>query len=107
MHTAGQFQPGERGDAAAVQFAVSTYESNLSIQIWKSYSDEIDIQIVHPGGLTAGPIQQLLGTQRFRMQQTEFCFIMANQVHIVHIRKYFWNFCQQTALLTAGYGRSV
>ena len=70
-HTAGQFQPGERGDAAAVQFAVSTYESNLSIQIWKSYSDEIDIQIVHPGGLTAGPIQQLLGTQRFRMQQTE------------------------------------
>ena len=71
VHTAGQFQPGERGDAAAVQFAVSTYESNLSIQIWKSYSDEIDIQIVHPGGLTAGPIQQLLGTQRFRMQQTE------------------------------------
>ncbi len=71
VHTAGQFQPGERGDAAAVQFAVSTYESFLSIQIWKSYSDEIDIQIVHPGGLTAGPIQQILGTQRFRMQQTE------------------------------------
>lgn len=71
VHTSGQLQPGENGDTAVVQFAVSTYESFLSIQIWKSYSDEIDIQIVHPTGLTAGPIQQILGTQRFRIQQTE------------------------------------
>lgn len=71
VHTSGQLQPGENRDTAVVQFAVSTYESFLSIQIWKSYSDEIDIQIVHPTGLTAGPIQQILGTQRFRIQQTE------------------------------------
>lgn len=71
VHTAGQLQPGTNGDSYTTQFAISTYESFLSIQIWKSYSDEISIQIVHPTGLTAGPIQQILGTQRFRMQQTE------------------------------------
>ncbi len=71
VHTSGQVQPGENQAANTVQFVVSTYESFLSIQIWKSYSDEIDIQIVHPSGLVAGPIQQILGTQRFRMQQTE------------------------------------
>lgn len=71
MHTSGQVQTEENHPANTVQFVVSTYESFLSIQIWKSYSDEIDIQIVHPSGLTAGPIQRILGTQRFRMQQTE------------------------------------
>lgn len=71
VHTSGRVQPGEGHPANTVQFVISTYESFLSIQIWKSYSDEIDIQIVHPSGLTAGPIQRILGTQRFRMQQTE------------------------------------
>lgn len=71
VHTSGQVQTVENQTSNTVQFVVSTYESFLSIQIWKSYSDEIDIQIVHPSGLTAGPIQRILGTQRFRMQQTE------------------------------------
>ena len=71
VHTSGQVQPVENHPANTVQFIVSTYESFLSIQIWKSYSDEIDIQIVHPSGQTVGPIQRTLGTQRFRMQQTE------------------------------------
>lgn len=71
VHTSGRVVPGENQPANTVQFVVSTYESFLSIQIWKSYSDEIDIQLVHPSGLTAGPVQRILGTQRFRMQQTE------------------------------------
>ncbi|MDE7310920.1 MAG: S8 family serine peptidase [Eubacterium sp.] len=71
VHTSGKVQPGQNRPENTVQFVISTYESFLSIQIWKSYSDEIDIQIVHPSGLTAGPIQRNLGTQRFRMQQTE------------------------------------
>lgn len=71
VHTSGQIPIGEHQNVYTVQFVVSTYESFLSLQIWKSYSDEIDIQIVHPSGLTAGPIQQILGTQRFRMQQTD------------------------------------
>ncbi len=71
VHTSGQVSQENGQNDNTVQFAVSTYESFLSIQIWKSYSDEIDIRIVHPSGLTAGPIQQILGTQRFRMQQTE------------------------------------
>lgn len=67
IHTSGKIQEGSPN---TVQFVISTYETSLSIQIWKSYSDEFDIQIIHPSGLTVGPIQQILGTQRFRMQQT-------------------------------------
>lgn len=71
VHTSGQAEAGNSQAANTVQFAVSTYETFLSLQIWKSYSDEIDIQLVHPSGLTVGPIHPILGTQRFRMQQTE------------------------------------
>lgn len=71
VHTSGQVRMEGNPSENTVQFVVSTYETSLSIQIWKSYSDDIEIQIVHPSGLTAGPVQQILGTQRFRMQQTE------------------------------------
>ncbi len=70
VHTSGRVSM-EGGFENAVQFAVSTYETSLSIQIWKSYSDEFSIQIVHPSGITTGPVQKILGPQRFRMQQTE------------------------------------
>lgn len=71
VHTAGRIPAGENQAVNTIQFVVSTYEPFLSLQIWKSYSDEIDIQIVHPTGLTAGPVQRILGTQRFQMRQTE------------------------------------
>lgn len=71
VHTSLQVRSGEDHPENTAQFVISTYEVFLSIQIWKSYSDEIDIQIVHPSGQSAGPIQRILGTQRFRIQQTE------------------------------------
>ena len=71
VHTSGRIPAGENQAVNTVQFVISTYETFLSLQIWKSYSDEIDIQIVHPTGLTAGPVQRILGTQRFQMRQTE------------------------------------
>ena len=68
VHTSGRVQAGTE---TAVQFVASTYETFLSLQIWKSYSDDMDIQIVHPSGVSAGPIQKVLGPQRFRLGQTE------------------------------------
>lgn len=72
VHTSGLFRAqGQGGYGNSVQIAVSTYEPSLSLQIWKSYSDEVDIRLIHPSGLSVGPIQPILGPQRFRMRQTE------------------------------------
>ncbi len=70
IHTSGRLQEQD-GNVNIVELSISTYETSLSLQIWKSYSDEIDIIIMHPSGQIAGPIQQFLGPQRFRIQQTE------------------------------------
>ncbi len=70
IHTSGYVQLGAEMENT-VQFSVAPYEMSLSLQIWKSYSDEFDIQIIHPSGQSVGPIQKILGPQRFKIQQTE------------------------------------
>lgn len=67
-HAAGILQ--ER-TTETVELAVGEYETAFSIQIWKSYLDEIDITLISPGGRRAGPIQKLLGAQRFVLEETE------------------------------------
>lgn len=67
-HAAGILQ--ER-TTETVELAVGEYETAFSIQIWKSYLDEVDITLTSPGGRRAGPIQKLLGAQRFVLEETE------------------------------------
>lgn len=63
--TSGQFSP------AAIAFSVSDYESGLNLQLWKSYSDEIEVSLRHPNGTVIGPFQEQLGTYRFTARMTE------------------------------------
>ncbi len=54
-----------------IELAVGEYETAFNIQIWKSYLDEVDITLISPGGRRAGPIQKVLGAQRFLLEETE------------------------------------
>lgn len=67
-HTSGIMRMGY---VEEIPLAVSSYEVTLNVQIWKNYFDTADIEIVSPGGRTAGPIQQFLGPQRFTLEGTE------------------------------------
>ena len=67
-HTSGYLQQGVEQE---VSFAVSSYETVMSLQIWKSYVDDYDISITHPSGRVVGPIQKIQGPQRFTIEQTE------------------------------------
>ncbi|HCR41679.1 MAG TPA: peptidase S8 [Lachnospiraceae bacterium] len=59
------------GEPAVIEFAVSDFEFSLNLQIWKNYYDDFDITIIAPNGVRVGPIPRILGTQRFRIAQTE------------------------------------
>lgn len=67
-HTSGYLQQGVRRE---IEFAISSYETVMSLQIWKSYVDDYDVSITHPNGRVVGPIQKLQGPQRFVIGQTE------------------------------------
>lgn len=54
-----------------IELAVSSYETVLNVQIWKNYFDHADILIIAPNGSIAGPFREVLGPQRFVLEDTE------------------------------------
>lgn len=61
----------QMGNIALVDLAVSEFEFSVNVQIWKNYYDHFDITITTPNGTRVGPIPTILGTQQFRIAQTE------------------------------------
>jgi subtilisin family serine protease len=59
------------GNTSFIELAVSDFEFSLNLQIWKNYYDHFDISIIAPNGTRVGPIPRRLGTQQFRIAQTE------------------------------------
>lgn len=68
LHTAGVV---EQGAVKEIELAVSEFEPTLNVQIWKNYTDNIEISIEAPNGTRVGPLQQVLGAQRLRLGDTE------------------------------------
>lgn len=67
-HTAGVVREKEE---TVIQLAVQDMERSLNLQIWKAYYDVMDISVISPSGVRVGPIQEVLGTQRFSVGNTE------------------------------------
>lgn len=67
-HTGGKISPGE---IFKVEMGIGMYEPSVNVQIWKNYQDKIKTYLEHPSGTRIGPLEQILGTQRFRIRNTE------------------------------------
>lgn len=68
LHTQGRLGQGE---TAEIEFSVSAYEPVLNVQLWKGYTDEMEIYLEAPWGQTAGPLSEQLGVQRYILGNTE------------------------------------
>lgn len=67
-HIAGRVRQGENYEA---ELGIGTYEPAMNLQIWKNYQDQMEISLVHPDGTIIGPLEQTLGTQRYRHAGTQ------------------------------------
>lgn len=56
---------------AVIELAVQESQPSLNVQIWKEYVDVMDISIISPSGIRIGPVQEILGPQRYVAGQTE------------------------------------
>lgn len=66
VHTSGVLGSGEE----RIELAVADYETGLNIQLWKSYSDEFTITLIHPNGNRREVIATVPGSNQFRMENT-------------------------------------
>ena len=67
-HVSGKVR---RQISETVELAVQQREPALSIQIWKSYVDEMGVSVISPSGRQAGPFYEFLGDQRYILGDTE------------------------------------
>lgn len=77
-HIAGRLEQTEEGiRPAEVELAVAEYESTLSVQLWKNYSDVYDIYLRSPGGLEVQLPENVSGGKyTLRLEQTEILVYM-------------------------------
>lgn len=61
----------ESQEERMIELAVQERETGLNVQIWKAYTDEMEISLVNPSGVRIGPFNEILGPQRFTVGQTE------------------------------------
>ncbi|MCI7129825.1 MAG: S8 family serine peptidase [Lachnospiraceae bacterium] len=66
VHTSGVLGSRE----ARIELAVAEYETGLNIQLWKSYSDQFTITLIHPNGNRREVIAPVPGSNQFRMENT-------------------------------------
>ena len=68
LHMAGQLMDQEQQE---IELGVSSYEPVLNVQLWKAYADEMEIILEHPSGMRIGPLYEKIGSQRYRLGNTE------------------------------------
>lgn len=67
-HTSGVLNTGQE---EVIQLAVQERQPSLNVQIWKAYTDQVEISLISPSGVRVGPFQEILGPQRFTIGGTE------------------------------------
>lgn len=103
-HTSGRLTVGQETE---VQFGVQMNEPALNLQIWKSYSDRVDISIVNPSGVRVGPIQEILGSQRFVLGQTEILLYYGEPAPYSVRQEIFLDFLPRDTYISSGVWKIV
>ena len=71
-HLSGDFPDRAATAAEAVaELSVAPYESEVSVQLWKAYTDQFTVSLQTPSGEQLGPLSEQLGPVRFRYRKTQ------------------------------------
>ena len=95
------------GEDTEVRFGVQMNEPTINVQIWKSYSDKFDISIINPSGVRVGPIQEILGTQRFVLGGTELLLYYGEPSPYSVRQEIFLDFLPRDTYISSGEWRIV
>ena len=98
-HAAGEYR---KGVMTEVQLAVQQREKSFSLQIWKSYVDEVAITIVDPSGNHSGRLEEKEGTQRIQIGETELLVYYGEPKPYSVRQEIYISFLPQNEFVTAG-----
>ena len=85
-----------------IELAVQENELGFNVQIWKAYFDEMDIILESPSGIRVGPIQEVLGTQRFTLGGTQILLYYGEPKPYSIDQEIFIDFIPTNVYVTSG-----
>lgn len=89
------------GRSETVQFTISDYTTTLSIQLWKNYWDEFNVQILPPTG-SGILLPTLAGSWRYSFQETELYSYQGDPTPYTPFQEIYLDFLPQDTYLTPG-----
>lgn len=98
-HVSGVIQDDEEVE---IELAVQENETSINVQIWKAYYDVMDITIQSPSGVRVGPIQEILGSQRFRIGETELLLYYGEPSPYTIDQEIYIDFLPRTDYINSG-----
>ncbi len=99
LHTAGRIVQNKSEE---IEFSVSEFEPTLNLQLWKNFADDFEIVLIAPGGTRVGPIQQILGSQRFRIGDTELLLYYGEPTPYSPYQEIYFEFLPVGTYLNSG-----
>ena len=103
-HTSGVLVDSEE---MVIQLAVQENSPSLNVQIWKAYFDLIDISLISPSGVRIGPIQEVLGSQRFTVGNTQILLYYGEPSPFSIDQEIFIDFLPRNTYIDSGVWRIV
>lgn len=95
----------QMGRDTEIPFLIQSYETSLNIQIWKSYVDDILLELISPEGQRVGYFQPILGPQRFTLGQTEILIYYGEPSPFSLYQEIFVDFIPKQNYLDSGQWR--
>ena len=103
-HTSGTLVDSEE---TVIQLAVQENSPSLNVQIWKAYFDLVDISLISPSGVRIGPIQEVLGSQRFTIGNTQILLYYGEPNPFSIDQEIFIDFLPRDSYIDSGVWRIV
>ena len=97
----------DENEQVEIELAVQENETGINVQIWKAYYDLVDILLEAPSGVRIGPIQEILGSQRFRIGETEILLYYGEPSPYTIDQEIYMDFLPRTDYITSGIWRII
>lgn len=98
-HTSGILKAGMQ---ERIQLAVQSNQPTLNVQVWKAYTDVVDVSLISPSGIQIGPIPEILGPQRFVAGQTEILLYYGEPSPFSTVQEIFIDMLPRETYINAG-----
>ena len=103
-HTGGFLETGKE---QIIELSVSAFENSFGVQLWKAYEDIFSVFIRSPSGTVIGRLQENLGPQRFRSENTEILVYYGKPAPYTRAQEVYFDFIPTGDYIDSGIWRLI